>query len=830
MRLSPLALSALLCLASPAATAGPPAGDPAFGKLPLLFEKNGGHYDPDVEFLTRAPGYRLFLTSDAATMSLQEVSDGQPRFATAVRTRFVDAHENPEIEGLDQAQTRIHYLIGNRPEAWSVDNRTFHRVRYRDLWDGIDLVLYDQQGQLEYDFVLAPGADPSRIRMRYEGIERLDVLSTGELRLLTTVGELLHSAPVIHQPTEDGLAEVSGRFVELSRDEVGFVVDAYDPQRQLVIDPVLVYSTLLGGGGNDFLHDVAVGASGSAVVTGQTISADLPVTVGALDQLYNDQEAFVARFSPDGTALEWCTYLGGSTPIPFARDYGQAVELDAAEQAHVAGWTSSDNFPVTANAIKLANGSDWFAEDGFLSILSADGSSLVYSTLIGGDFQDRIFGLDVDPAGVVSVCGEAGPNLYTTANAAQPGHSAQYDAFVYRFAPGGAIQYATYLGSTAFDHAYDVEYGADGRLYLGGRTDSAGFPTTAGAFQVAKAASHDAFVSRLNPVTGALEYSSFLGGDSGDMAFERLGIATDGTGLVWMAGGSKSTDFPTSPGALRTTDINPGFTTGTLTCLDTNQSGAASLVFSTLFGGTAVDSLTDVALDSLGNSWVLGWSHSNNHPLVGAWDEERESVDLTLSCFDPAGNLLNATLFGGRGPEPHSGVGFIGDLAIDPDDNLFVASTVVTLADRLTTPGAFQSGLTGGADCVVARFTPTTPACHADIGYQGHGDLTLSLCGDPGFAAGTFSRLEINGALPGSLIYLFASSQATPTYVPKIDASLVPIPLESLFILSQGGLQDIELFVPGMPGPFTFYLQALAPNQGGNDPWHTSNAIQVDVQ
>jgi hypothetical protein len=837
MRFSSLALTSILSLAGAAQAAELPMPEASFGQLPLLFEANGGHYDPSVAFVSRAPGYRLFLTPEGMTLALQTVDaaggengEPTPRFSAAVTARFVGGNPSPVMQGVDEAPTRIHYLIGNDASAWSIDNRTYTRVQYRELWQGIDLVLYDQAGELEYDFVVAPGADPSRIRMAYDGIEGLEVLPSGALKLATPAGDLIHSAPVIHQPTAHGLEPITGRFVPRSSHEVGFVLDDHDPTRPVVIDPVLVYSTLLGAGSNDLLHDVAVGASGSAVVTGTTLSADLPVSAGALDELYNDQDAFVARLSPDGTALEWCTYLGGSTPIPFAWDHGHAVELDALERPHVTGFTVSSNFPVTLDALKLANGSDFFLHDGFLSVLSADGASLDYSTLLGGSLQDRAYDLSLDAAGAVYVTGESGGAMPMTPNAAQPSKSSGQDAFLYVFTPGAALSYGTYLGGAGSDVGYSVRAGTDGRAYIGGRTDAADFPATFSAFQPAKAALHDAFIARIDPLGGALEYASFLGGDDGDMAFARPALAADGAGKVWLVGGSKSTDYPTTPGALIEADLNPGFNTGVLTCIDTNLPGASGLVFSTLYGGSSVDSLTDVELDADGNAWVLGWTHSDDLPLVDAWDDEWNSVELALACFDPEGALLSSTFFGGQGPEPHGGAELIGGLAIDPDGNLYLTSTTVTEAGRLTTPGALQTTLTGAADGLVARFTPATPTCAIDLGFQGQGDVTMSLCGNAELTPGTFSRLDIEGAKPGSLIYLVASTQMDPTWLPKIDATLVPLPVESLILLVQGPEQDLELYVPGLSGgPFSVFLQAVAADQGGSTPWHTSNALQVDV-
>lgn len=572
-------LTPVLLLCSFASIASGAGGSPEFGDLPLLFEENEGHFDGSVRFVARAPGYDLFLARDAMVLSLG-------RGDAAIRTRFLGANPTPVIEGLDEAVTKIHYLIGDDRSRWSVDNRTFHRVRYTELWPGVDLVLYEKGGELEYDFVVAPGADPTRIQLRYEGVDRVSVRATGELELQTPAGVVSQSAPVLHQETTGGGRQsVVGRFVLLSDREVGFAVEAYDDERPLVIDPVLVYSSLLGGNALDYPNDIGVDSTGAAIVVGKTKSSSFPVTVGALQTALSYEDAFIAKFTPTGDALLWCTFLGGDDPAyaPCCPDdQGNAVAIDATDRVLVVGRSATKNFPTTAGAIK-ASQALW--TDAFVSILSPDGASLVYSTLLGGSLQDQAHAVDVDASGVVYVTGET-DTFPVTAGAVQTSPGGFRDAFVAWFTPGSAMSYSTHLGSNGWDYGYAIEAGADGRVYVAGSTDSSSFPTTANAFQPGKSSIDDGFVARFHGGTGALEYSTFLGGDSADMSSTFAQLTTDGAGKVWVVGSSKSTNYPTTAGALLTTDPINGYHDGVLTCLDTNQAGASSMVFSTYFGGS----------------------------------------------------------------------------------------------------------------------------------------------------------------------------------------------------------------------------------------------------
>src|SRR3989441_1834599 len=334
-----------------------------YGKLPLSFEANHGQTDRQVKFLSRGSGYSLFLTSNETVLSLrkptapaaqrridtvamgQEGAENKAITTTVLRTRLVGANPAAEISGLEELPGKSNYFIGNDPKKWHTNVPNYARVKYRNVYPGVDLVYYGNQRQLEYDFTVRPGADPSRIVLGVQGADRLEVDAQGDLVLHTAVGPIRQRKPVIYQEIDGDKKEIPGGYVLTATHQVSFRIAPYDPSQPLVIDPVLVYSTYLGGSGNDFGDDIAVDALGNAYITGATFSTNFPTTVGAFQGGGND--AFVTKLNPTGSALVYSTYLGGS-----GGDSGNGIAVDSLGNAYVATHTYSSNFPTTAGAFQ----------------------------------------------------------------------------------------------------------------------------------------------------------------------------------------------------------------------------------------------------------------------------------------------------------------------------------------------------------------------------------------------------------------------------------------------------------------------------------------------
>src|SRR2546425_1545635 len=354
----------LVGFACPAAAATEARVSEAYGKLPLHFEANRGQTHEDVRFLARGPGYSLYLTAGEAVLVLTKPNPDTKRDAhstperlntqareapVVVRMSLMGAAPKPRVSGLEELPGKANHFIGNDPAKWQTNVPTYAKVQYRDAYPGIDVVYYGNQRQLEYDFVVAPGAGPQRIVLDFKGVERLEIDAQGELVMHAAGGAIRQHKPVIHQDIDGMRREIAGAYVMKSAHQVAFQVAAYDKTRPLVIDPVLSYSSYLGGSGGDEGWGIAVDTLGNAYVTGSTSSTNFPTNLGAFQTaLAGGSDAFVTKLDATGSALLYSTYLGGS-----GGDGGMfRIAVDSLGNAYVAGHTASTDFPVTVGAFQ----------------------------------------------------------------------------------------------------------------------------------------------------------------------------------------------------------------------------------------------------------------------------------------------------------------------------------------------------------------------------------------------------------------------------------------------------------------------------------------------
>jgi hypothetical protein len=723
-----------------------------YGKIPLSFEANQGQTNPRVKFLSRGSGYSLFLTPTEAVLTLRSSGPGskaksqetqaegpdllsgraaanefrkERRAAdlqgepvlrqTVLRMKLVGSNPAPKISGVDRLPGKSNYFIGDDPKKWRTDVSTYAKVNYEQVYPGVDLVYHGTQGKLEYDFVVAPGADPGLIRLSFPGADRLELDPQGDLVLHTAVGAVREHKPVVYQEIHGVRQAIAGSYVLQSKAEVGFAIAQYDASQPLIIDPVLSYSTYLGGSGGDEGRGIAVDSAGNAYVTGETNSADFPTTPGAFQTTsggggcdwFSGDEAFVTKLNPAGTALVYSTYLGGS-----GCDGGVSIAVDSAGNAYVAGWTESTNFPTTPGAFQPTFGVGGFG-DAFVTKLDPTGSALDYSTYLGGDNYDQGIGIAVDSAGNAYVAGStSSANFPTTPGAFQtiyPASTCAYqgvpqgisDLFVTKLNPtASALDYSTYLGGSGCEgggRGSVIAVDSAGNAYVTGVTRSADFPTTPGAFRTtygggacSSGPCGDAFVTKLNPTGSTLVYSTYLGGSDEDNG---LGIAVDSAGHAYVTGVTLSTNFPTTPSAFQT--AFGGFDDAFVTTL--NPTGTAR-VYSTYLGGSSLDEGLGIAVDSAGNAYVTGRTQSSNfptttsafQPIFGGY------YDAFVTKLNPTGTApLYSTYLGGSGAE---GGDLLpgGGIAVDATGNAYVAG--ITSGNFPTTPGAFQTAFGGGTD------------------------------------------------------------------------------------------------------------------------------------
>jgi len=512
----------------------------AYGKLPLSFEINQGQTDDQVKYLARGPGYTVFLTPTEAVLALRTEAPGlrtepselrteqramrDERTAAkkeehradngrraVVRMKLVGANAEAKLGGLDELPGKSNYFIGNDPKKWRTNIPHYGKVRYREAYPGIDLVFYGNPRQLEYDFVIAPGADPNDIMLAFEGVDRLEIDNEGNLILHLPGDHLIQRAPIIYQETNGSRQSVTGHYVLRDKDRIGVHVAAYDPSKPLVIDPVLVYSTFLGGSAGDVGNGIAVDFAGNAYVTGSTLSADFPTTAGAFDTGFAGggvPDAFVTKLNTTGTALVYSTYLGGGNA-----DVGNGIAVDGACHASVTGSTASaapTAFPTTPGAFQTSLATAAAVTDTFVTKLNTTGTALVYSTYLGGSAADVGNGIALDGVGNAYVTGEtSSANFPTAGSPFQAALSIAPDAFVTKLnSSGTALVYSTYLGGSAGDIGRGIAVDSLDNAYVTGETGPAGvptpFPTTAGAFDTTFNGVIDAFIAKLmeSPAAG----------------------------------------------------------------------------------------------------------------------------------------------------------------------------------------------------------------------------------------------------------------------------------------------------------------------------------------
>jgi hypothetical protein len=667
--------------------------------------------------------------------------------------QVVGANPVAQAVGLDPQPGVSNYLLRNDPSQWITNVAHYGRIEYQDLYPGINLVYYgNSQTQLEYDFDIVSGASPAAIQLSFQGAQGMMVDSQGNLVLHTAGGDVVEKAPVAYQVTEGERRPVSVQYELEANGQVGFAVGAYDLRQPLLIDPVLSYSTYLGGSGTDTGYGIAVDSAGDAYVTGYTSSTNFPTTAGAFQTTYaSAPELFVTKLNASGTALVYSTYLGPAD--------ASGIAVNSAGDAYITGSTPSSSFPTTPGACQTSpdwSGSSPGDTNGFVTELNASGSGLVYSTYLGGsgtfgvggsfDFSgDGASGIALNSAGDAYVTGWTySTNFPTTAGAFQTTLAGTENTFVTELnASGSALVYSTYLGGNSTDRANGIAVDTAGNAYVSGNTKSSNFPTTAGAFQTMVSGTQNAFLTKLNSAGSALAYSTYLGGSSSDNA---SGIAVDSADNAYVTGLTTSTNFPITAGTFQTTFS--GYSDAFVTKL--NSAGSA-LVYSTYLGGNgSVDGvnglLGGIALDSSDDAYITGATSSTNFPTTpGAFQTTGGGSvsNAFVTEVNPSGtSLVYSTYLGGSGGDTGTGI------AVDNAGNVYL--TGQTGSNLPTTAGALQTTLGGGQDAFVAKLAaglvlrPTTlPAATVAVGYS----QTLSAYG--GTAPYTFA--VTSGSLPAGL-------------------------------------------------------------------------------
>jgi len=730
----------------------------AYAALPLAFEPNRGQTDRSVLYFARGGGYGLFLTPRGAVFTLDASAiAGDPSSArllsrrgklstpaspAVLRMNLLAAAPHPRVSAAGMLPGVTNYIRGNDPARWRMNVRHYARVRYAQVYSGIDLTFHGESRQLEFDFVVAPSANPSPVRFRFSGAQSVALDSAGQLIVASAAGDLRLHRPLAYQERHGTRHAIAASFVLRRGGEVGFVIGPYDHRRALVIDPALSYSTFLGGAGEDEATAIAVDSAGNAYVTGQTASSNFPSSSGTVGTRGN-LDVFVSSLRPDGSALNYTTLLGGS-----GNEIGNAIAVDPAGDAYVTGATNSSDFPVTSGALRLSPGG---AQDAFVARLDPTGA-VSYATYLGGSDDDSGNGIAVDASGNAYVAGDTLSTDFPGASASQlqSGNAGSDDGFVAKLnAAGSALGFAAYLGGSQADSANAIALDSSGNIYITGSTLSADFPHTPGAYQArcggdanCNGGLADAFLSKIKGDGSAFLYSTFLGGSGSDIA---NGVAVDAAGEATIVGSTSSSDFPTANPFQAALEGAPDIFVTRL-----NAAGTG-LIFSTYIGCDDPDEATAVALDPIGDVYLTGRTQSaTDFPTTGGFQVSiGGGADAFVTELSGSGQMIYSSYLGGSGNE-NSFQGSIsqaplGGIAVDSAGNAYLAGSTNSTTG-FTTVSPFQATNAGGAsDAFVAKIA----AVSSDFSLSASPATLMVSAGSSANAAVTVN--SVNNPFAGSV-------------------------------------------------------------------------------
>jgi hypothetical protein len=815
----------------------------------LKFVENDGQTTDAVRFISHGSGYELLLMQKDAVIALSPARrlDLSPTRRSAffrarralrrtsnpsyLRVHLVNSNPETKIAGVDPVPARTDYFLGHDPTKWRTNVPSFSRVSYKAIYPGVDLVFYGNQRRLEYDFIVAPGADPKAIHLSLEGARNLRLNSQGDLLVGVSGGDVAFRKPVVYQEFQGQRREVKADYKLGSHHRVSFSVGDYDRNSPLIVDPVLVYSTYLGGEGDDSGQAIAVDSAGNAIIAGSTLSLQFPTTSGAITPgpLASNANGvtFVTKIDPTGANELYSSYVGGS-----GGDFAFAVALDSSGNIYVTGETDSTDFPTTPNALKSGpnpgntNGTSFVFK---VNPTLTGPASLLYSSYLGGT-QSAITefgnGIAIDSNGLAYVVGLTAsqpgallanfPVTATTSFQAAPGAGlANGTAFLAKLdtaqTGSASLLYSTYLGGNGTnaagpgfgDSAFAVAEDSAGKTYLAGTTTSTDFPTTPNAFQQsapAAIAQGTVFVSSLDTTqTGAasLLYSSYLGGEAADFGDA---LALGPNNVAYLTGSTSSLSFPTTSGAFQTT--GNAASVAFVSLIDTTLSGSASLKYSSFLGGSQTNTATGIAADSSGNAYVVGSAHGADFPTtpfaVQISPESGSSGSGFVTKMNPRGkgaaDLVYSTYFGGAGS---NGVfDEINGVALNSANHAIVTGDTVSSTGFPITPGAFQSTLNGPSDAFVAELTfePNLTISPLSLTFGS------SLIGTP--SAAQTVTLTSNSILPIAFTSA-AISDGTPA---AADSDFVTSTTCGQSIAANSSCTVSVVFTPSINGPETANL------------------------
>lgn len=656
-------------------------GHAALGKLPLYFEPNQGQADPAVRYISRGGGFTTLLTGQEAIFSNSSLR-------TPLRLEFVNAQNSKEVEAQEKLPGISNYFYGKDPSKWTTDVPHYAKVRFRNVYPGVDVVFYNGEQRLEYDLVVAPGSDPSVIALRWQGADGMRLDKSGDLVLMTSAGEIRQRRPVVYQEIDGQKVAVQASYLMKDSGRVGFELAQWDRKQPLVIDPQIFYSTFVGGSGAEDIGGIAADPSGAIYLTGGTASVDLPLS-NAFQTAYGDRgDAFVSKLAIGGGALVYSTYLGGEF-----LDQAYGIAADSAGNAYVTGLTGSFGFPVTTNAYqKDFTGS----QDAFVTKLSPFGNNLVFSTFLGtGDTFETGWGILVDKSNSPIVVGTTNSSTFPVTNGAfDRSYNGGLDIFATKLDPQGRqIVFSTFIGGNLDDYPTSTTTDLAGEIYVGGYTASTNFPATTNSFDPSHNGIEDGFFLKLSQTGDRLIFATYLGGSGFDAVW---GVGVEPGGRILVTGETSSTNFPTTANAYERTmrGVSDAFVTRF-------TSTGEKMIAGSLLGSTRREFGRAIQPGPGGHLIVAGYSESNNFPSTpDAFGSSSNFFgDVFLTILRPLGETLqfSSIVPGSFSDEPRA-------MTVDASGELYIAGRTNS-PDYITTTGAYDTSYNNGIDAFVTRIT-----------------------------------------------------------------------------------------------------------------------------
>jgi Ca2+-binding RTX toxin-like protein len=682
----------------------------SYGQIPLSFIANAGQTDPNVKFQVKGAGHSIFFTPNEITFTAFQKPNEPGNTATnsaTVRSSLANSNPNPTISGLEKLPGFANFILGEDSSQWHTDVPTFNGVVYQNVYQGIDRVFKGTEGQLKSEFLVAPFADSSQIQMNYSGVNNIRLRDDGALILETPLGELIDNAPIVYQDINGQRVNVPAAYNLLGNNQVNFSLGEFDRTQPLVIDPVLAYSTYLGGSRYDQANNIAVDSAGAAYIIGTTFNGsvtnddEFPTTPGAYQTTAAEyqEDFFITKINPEGTALVYSTYIGGS-----GEDFGLAIAVDSQGNAYLAGQVEirvgvfGSPFPTTTGALQpniTSEKDPVFANLASVTKLNATGNALVYSSILGLSGNSSGKGIAVDSEGNAYVTGDTDNDYRITPGASQPTRGSLFDVFITKVNPtGSGLIYSTYLGGSEFEDAGDIAVDSAGNAFVTGTTYSTDFPVN-DPLQNTIGGKADAFVAKFD-ANGTRIYSTYLGGSDSDLGTD---IAVDSAENAYIVGFTSSTNFPT---ASPIQEANAG---GTYDAFVSKVSpGGNSLIYSTYLGGSADDIGNGVTVDSGNNVYVVGVTTSTNFPTNNAIQSvSGGGEDAFVTKINSSGSaLVDSTYLGGSGNDYGRAI------AVDTFGAVYVAGDTTSTNFPIVNP--LQVAKKGDDyDIFIAKLIPGEP-------------------------------------------------------------------------------------------------------------------------